>query len=59
MACKYMIFLPVFLAFLIHRIVFSSHYRQAMQCTHFLIKRLSRHVAKSYEYAQIQKIKYK
>ena len=27
MACKYMIFLPVFIVFIIHRIVFSSYYQ--------------------------------
>jgi hypothetical protein len=33
MACKYMVFLPIFVVFLVHRIVFSSHYQKAAACT--------------------------
>jgi len=34
MACKYMIFIPVFLAILIHRIIFSLQFKSIVACNY-------------------------
>ncbi len=43
MACKYMIFLPVFIVFVIHRIVFSSYYQIGKNSTLILSQMSEKH----------------